>query len=93
MPISVPERVKVVLFPGKPNEREAEAKILNVAPLTTFPDPMTPVLSLAITYQRETLPPRVIWIEKDEYTEGVLKESLRKDMEAQRLARGPFEIT
>ena len=82
MPLSIPKHLKVSISPEGAPTREIEVDIVDVTPMTTFPTPMTPRAMLAITYVRELMPPRVVWIPRDEYSPELLTSEIAKDIEA-----------
>ena len=43
-----------------------QIRILSETPLTTYPRPDHPVVTVAITYQADLGPPRTIWVDQDQ---------------------------
>ncbi len=42
-----------------------QVRILSETPLTTYPRPDQPVVTVAITYQVDAGPPRTLWVDQD----------------------------
>jgi hypothetical protein len=59
----------------------AEVKILSRTELMTYPTPDKPVTVKAVTYQTGFMPPRTVYIPKDEYTPDKEKEVIKTDIE------------
>ena len=59
----------------------AKVSILRRTDLPTYPTPGEVVIIRAITYQADMMPPRTIYIDKEEWTEDVEKERIREDIE------------
>ena len=59
----------------------ARVTILRRTDLPTYPTPTEVVIIRAITYQAEMLPPRTIYINKDEWTEELEKATIKEDIE------------
>jgi len=55
--------------------------ILRRTDLPTYPTPTEVVIIRAITYQADMLPPRTIYIDKDEWTPDLEKDRIREDIE------------
>ena len=47
------------------NQPRQQVRILSETPLTTYPRPDQPVVSVAITYQADGGPPRTVWVDQD----------------------------
>jgi len=59
----------------------ARVTILRRTDLPTYPTPTEVVIIRAITYQADMMPPRTIYINKDEWTEELEKDKIREDIE------------
>ncbi len=59
----------------------AKVSILRRTDLPTYPTPDKVVIITAITYQADMLPPRTIYIDKDEWTPDIEKDRIREDIE------------
>ena len=59
----------------------ARITILRRTDLPTYPTPTEVVIIRAITYQADMMPPRTIYIDKDEWTEDKEKEEISADIE------------
>jgi len=59
----------------------ARIVILRRTDLPTYPTPTEVVILRAITYQADMLPPRTIYIDKDEWTPDIEKDRIREDIE------------
>lgn len=55
--------------------------ILRRTDLPTYPTPTEVVIIRAITYQADMLPPRTIYIDKEEWTADVEKDKIKEDIE------------
>lgn len=75
----------------KENKAKYKVTIISRTEVTTFPKVNVPLVSKQITYQAEGLPPRTIWIKKDEWTLEKEKGILHADIDAQ-FAMKPEEI-
>jgi len=92
VPLEIPRRLEITLYPGTREERKVEVEIIDVSQMLTFPTLTTPREELAITYQRGLFPPAVVWIPKDEATIEAVIEAIRKDIEARPAAPERFII-
>jgi len=59
----------------------ARVTILRRTDLPTYPTPTEVVIIRAITYQADMMPPRTIYINKEEWTEELEKDKIREDIE------------
>ena len=59
----------------------AEVKILSRTDMMGYPTPDHPVTMVAVTYQTGFMPPRIIYIPKDQYTPDKEKEMIKADIE------------
>ena len=59
----------------------AKVTILRRTDLPTYPTPTEVVILRAITYQADMLPPRTIYIDKEEWTPDLEKDRIREDIE------------
>ncbi len=91
MGLQIPRKLKVKISKGSPPET-VEVDVLAVSPITVYPEPMKAVETLAITYQRGSMPPRVIWLDKNQYTPQILEAALAQDIEKTIHPPGHFEI-
>ena len=55
--------------------------ILRRTDLPTYPTPDKVVIITAITYQADMLPPRTIYIDKEEWTPDIEKDRIKEDIE------------
>jgi len=59
----------------------AKVTILRRTDLPTYPTPDEVVILRAITYQADMMPPRTIYIDKEEWTADLEKDKIREDIE------------
>ena len=58
-----------------------KVSILRRTDLPTYPTPDKVVITRAITYQADMMPPRTIYIDKDEWTPELEKDRIKEDIE------------
>jgi len=92
MAIQVPKRLKVTIFPKTPKARTIDISIIDVTEMVTFTPEMETIPSLFITYVYEGRLPDMVTIVKAEYTQKVLEEAIRKDIESVYEEKEFFEI-
>ncbi len=73
-------------------EKGIQVTILARHELTLYPKPGQPVRYIAVTYLAPGMPPRTIYIPKDEYSKEREKDLIRKDIEEYEKAK-PETIT
>lgn len=76
----------------KSKSPEREVTILDDREVTTYPKLNVPLKQHVVTYQADTLPPRVLFIPAEGYSEKVLKDAIRADLAAMEKAK-PKTIT
>jgi len=81
MPIEIPRRLKVTIFPRTDKEETVTVDIIDVTTMITFPAALTPEETLSITYVRGIFPPSVVWVPKREATLERIIEAIREDIE------------
>ena len=81
MPVEIPKRFKLRIFPGKPEQEDIEIEILDVTTTIAFPEPLQPAEVVAVTYMRGLYPPSVVFVPKPGITLEKVKEAIRIDIE------------
>jgi len=66
---------------------EVEWIILRRTELPTWPTPEKPVMVIAVTYQANLMPPRTIYIPKEEWTQEEEDKRILEDIKAAREQR------